>query len=408
MRATKEHYNGDIQNGVKHGHGTYVYEGSYFQYEGEWQKNKKHGRGVLTLGDGTRYEGSFSAGEMCGEGTKLWPDGATYTGTFEEGEPHGRGTFQSPTTGEQYCGEWCAGARSGEGTLQLPQQGLSYSGSFLKHRFSGQGTLTDCTSQVRWQGNFDAGCFTGDEANIILPNGVSYHGPVHSGKRQGNGTMTYEEGNTRLAFNASFVDDEAETVEVEDVLSIKRVEAMTGGALPLSAQGTKLALSKSHEAVLLTLAPMQCSRKIKIEVHHVEKSRSSVAASAAASLRKGSARLGRKACDSVYANTSSEGDSGPVSLPLNDLAVGTYILALSDVTAFPKFEVPTAEKKEEGEGEEEVTKASGGVTQVKQDSPVPFPQGLGPVHRDQVARASFAAYQPQTAAPTRMILELKA
>ena len=45
------------------------------QYEGEWQKGKKHGHGVLRLSDtglfhdcGSEFEGQFFDGEINGEG----------------------------------------------------------------------------------------------------------------------------------------------------------------------------------------------------------------------------------------------------------------------------------------------------------------------------------------------------
>lgn len=47
-------------------------------YEGEWQDNKKHGRGLLKYANGSVYEGEFKNGVADGKGTMKWKAGTEY------------------------------------------------------------------------------------------------------------------------------------------------------------------------------------------------------------------------------------------------------------------------------------------------------------------------------------------
>jgi len=47
-------------------------------YEGEWQDDKWHGRGMYRYLGGCSYDGEFKCGEMHGRGTYLWPSGQAY------------------------------------------------------------------------------------------------------------------------------------------------------------------------------------------------------------------------------------------------------------------------------------------------------------------------------------------
>mgnify|MGYP001810716255 CR=1 FL=1 len=53
---------------MRNGYGTYIYENSFFRYEGEWLNGVKHGRGILRMNDGSYYEGQFYNGEIEGDG----------------------------------------------------------------------------------------------------------------------------------------------------------------------------------------------------------------------------------------------------------------------------------------------------------------------------------------------------
>jgi competence protein ComEC len=64
---------------------TYTYpDGS--KYEGEWQDNKRHGRGIWTRPDGMRYEGEWENDKPSGQGTLTAPDGRKRVGEWKDGK----------------------------------------------------------------------------------------------------------------------------------------------------------------------------------------------------------------------------------------------------------------------------------------------------------------------------------
>lgn len=83
-----------------------VYENSEF-YQGEWENNQKHGKGVYTFKDGTVFEGEFFKGEVF-LGKFLYMDNATYEGSCANNLPHGTGLLVLPDK-KTYYGGWISG-----------------------------------------------------------------------------------------------------------------------------------------------------------------------------------------------------------------------------------------------------------------------------------------------------------
>lgn len=54
-------------------------------YEGEWQNDKKFGRGFELNPNGNRYEGYFINGKCEGYGTYIWYNGEIYDGQWMDG-----------------------------------------------------------------------------------------------------------------------------------------------------------------------------------------------------------------------------------------------------------------------------------------------------------------------------------
>lgn len=61
-------YDGEFQNGQRHGFGTEFYEKKNAVYEGEFKNNQKHGKGLLKFSDSSNYEGDFARGLPNGFG----------------------------------------------------------------------------------------------------------------------------------------------------------------------------------------------------------------------------------------------------------------------------------------------------------------------------------------------------
>ncbi|XP_037684749.1 MORN repeat-containing protein 1 isoform X2 [Choloepus didactylus] len=152
------------------GYGLYVYQNSFFQYEGEWKRGKKHGHGKLLFKDGSYYEGEFVDGEILGQGCRYWASsGNTYCGQFVLGEPQGHGTMWYKAGGH-YEGAFSRGTREGHGLL-VHQDGRVYRGSFHNNRKHGLGQM-------------------------FFPNGDTYEGDWVLDQRQGHGLLRCTGGST--------------------------------------------------------------------------------------------------------------------------------------------------------------------------------------------------------------------
>ena len=82
-------------------------------YAGEWENNKKNGRGVFTSNRGNIYDGYFKNDVKDGKGKMIY-----YPGTILE---------------EMYDGDWKKGMRDGKGKYVYKQsEGTVYEGEWIK------------------------------------------------------------------------------------------------------------------------------------------------------------------------------------------------------------------------------------------------------------------------------------
>ena len=114
------------------------------KYVGEFQRNRRHGHGVLTYVSGDKYIGEFKDDNRNGQGTLDFADGDKYVGTFKDNKFHGQGIF-TQRSGSRYMGEYVGefkdGKGNGQGTLTLVD-GSKYVGEFKGSKFHGQGIST--------------------------------------------------------------------------------------------------------------------------------------------------------------------------------------------------------------------------------------------------------------------------
>ncbi len=75
------------------------------KYSGATKAGKRHGKGTLIKGDGTKYVGEFRNGEFEGKGVLEKPDGGKYEGEFKNSLFHGKGKFSS-AEGEVFEGDF--------------------------------------------------------------------------------------------------------------------------------------------------------------------------------------------------------------------------------------------------------------------------------------------------------------
>jgi hypothetical protein len=89
---------------MRHGHGKHTSADEQLMYDGAWTRDKMHGTGRLTYGNGASYDGEFQSNYFQGLGTYTWPDGAQYTGLWQGSRPMGKAEYTGPTLGVPFVG----------------------------------------------------------------------------------------------------------------------------------------------------------------------------------------------------------------------------------------------------------------------------------------------------------------
>ena len=64
------------------------------EFEGEWKKDVKHGRGLIKYADGETYDGEYRNDKKHGHGTMTYPSGDSYEGAYRHGKRDGSGTYK--------------------------------------------------------------------------------------------------------------------------------------------------------------------------------------------------------------------------------------------------------------------------------------------------------------------------
>ncbi|XP_043274503.1 uncharacterized protein [Venturia canescens] len=143
-------YEGDFENGYRHGKGMMLDKDRGFLYLGHWEHDRKHGTGYFTYIDVGSYDGDWIMDKPEGSGIRNYPNGSRYVGKWKGAFRHGTGTMTWPN-GDVYRGEWKNGAMHGYGeytwngflnkTLSWPQEAC-YMGEWQEGTRTGRGQIT--------------------------------------------------------------------------------------------------------------------------------------------------------------------------------------------------------------------------------------------------------------------------
>ena len=79
---------------VRHGSGVQIFGANENNFEGEWLKDKKHGKGIFYFSDKSIYEGNFLEDSFHGYGKFTFPLMDVYIGEWKEGRMEGEGEFK--------------------------------------------------------------------------------------------------------------------------------------------------------------------------------------------------------------------------------------------------------------------------------------------------------------------------
>ena len=89
-------YLGEVDGGLRHGHGIFLTHDRTARYEGDWLRGQRHGQGVVTYGRLLTLAEPEKASIS-----------AIYTGEFVANCKHGQGRLEFVSQGQaEYVGEW--------------------------------------------------------------------------------------------------------------------------------------------------------------------------------------------------------------------------------------------------------------------------------------------------------------
>merc|ERR1712146_855020 len=126
---------------------------TFHKYVGQMNLlNQPHGKGLVTLDDGSTYDGEFKNGKREGHGTRKYSDGREYIGDWENGNMEGRGIYTYPS-GSKYVGEWKNGKKEGHGIFTWAN-GNKYYGEFKNDKREGHGALYNKDENLLYEGQW--------------------------------------------------------------------------------------------------------------------------------------------------------------------------------------------------------------------------------------------------------------
>lgn len=166
---------------------------NFSMYEGQYHEYMRHGKGTLTLSDGTRYECQWSDDNRHGAGIEKWPDGTHFSGNYLNGLRHGRGEMSWPD-GARYAGDFERGRANGIGEL-VRMDGTVYRGSFAEDCMSGEGHMQWRNGSCSYKGQFAENKREG-QGTMVWASGAwkSYEGQWKGGVYHGYGSLTDQKG----------------------------------------------------------------------------------------------------------------------------------------------------------------------------------------------------------------------
>ena len=219
-------YKGGFVNGMREGKGVLYNADQTIAKEGTFKRHRLNGEGKIYHGPGKGfYEGMIVDNFPCGKGREVTGDGEVYEGEFQKGKRHGSGMLYNARKelvymghwyygyrhgyGEGrdengfYCGEYLRGNKHGHGVYML-HSGDKYEGEFMDDQYNGAGKYMNATGKVIYEGEYRNGKRNG-RGKLFLGNGEYYHGMFLNDLMSGKGTLYYENG--MPSFVGEFRDD---------------------------------------------------------------------------------------------------------------------------------------------------------------------------------------------------------
>ena len=115
-------YNGNIQNQMKHGQGTYTWN---LKKSNITDEDEDEDESVTHIQQ--TYTGEYVLNQRCGNGTMVYSDRSKYIGEWINNVRSGNGSY-TYSNGDKYIGEWFNDMRHGTGSYVYKIDGTVYTG----------------------------------------------------------------------------------------------------------------------------------------------------------------------------------------------------------------------------------------------------------------------------------------
>jgi len=182
-------YEGDFNDGLKHGQGTYVWDNGD-RYDGKFASDRPDGVGKYHFANGDSYEGEVKGGVVVGRGTYASKNGDVFEGSFADGKPDGVGVYRF-ASGDRYEGEMVQGKLQGKGRY-FSKSGDRIESPFVDGKPQGIG-IYRFSNGDRYEGEITGGALSGQGA-YFYGSGMKYEGEVRQGQPQGKGVFWFLDG----------------------------------------------------------------------------------------------------------------------------------------------------------------------------------------------------------------------
>ncbi|MGZ5039561.1 MAG: caspase family protein [Usitatibacter sp.] len=182
-------YEGDFNDGLKQGQGTYIWDNGD-RYDGRFANDRPDGIGKYHFANGDSYEGEVKGGVIAGRGTYLSKNGDVFEGSFAGGKPDGVGVYRF-ASGDRYEGEMAQGKLQGKGRY-YSKSGDRIEAPFVDGKPQGIGTY-HFSNGDRYEGEITGGALSG-QGVYFYGSGLKYEGEVRQGQPQGKGVFWFLDG----------------------------------------------------------------------------------------------------------------------------------------------------------------------------------------------------------------------
>ena len=150
IKQTKDYsdgkYEGEFNNDKREGKGImYYYNGD--KYEGEYKNDKREGKGIMFYKSGDRYEGEFKNDKKEGKGIGYFKSGNKYEGEYKNDLKEGRGTFFY-FNGDRYEGEYKNDKKEGYG-MYCYNNGDREMGNYINGKGVGMHAILTINGEIK-------------------------------------------------------------------------------------------------------------------------------------------------------------------------------------------------------------------------------------------------------------------